>query len=222
MKRKKKLSEIVINVLLKIIKYVLIIFIILFIIYSFVYNGFKFFGKKEYVKIGSIGILTENNDESMKPEIKTSDLLIVLETQDLKEGDIIVYNNTNSDENSYSNNSSNSNGSNNNSSNGINIKIQRISNITSDNGKTYIITKGDNNLYNNIEKIKENNVVGKVVLAIPVLGTIAKIFQSPYILLFLVITFFVLGRTKIEKNHFRNKKRCLILLVLTKIVNISY
>ncbi len=187
MKRKKKLSEIVINVLLKIIKYVLIIFIILFIIYSFVYNGFKFFGKKEYVKIGSIGILTENNDESMKPEIKTSDLLIVLETQDLKEGDIIVYNNTNSDENSYSNNNSNA--------INIGIKIQRISNITSDNGKTYIITKGDNNLYNNIEKIKENNVVGKVVLAIPVLGTIAKIFQSPYILLFLVITFFVLGRT---------------------------
>lgn len=186
-KRKKKLSEIVINVLLKIIKYVLIIFIILFIIYSFVYNGFKFFGKKEYVKIGSIGILTENNDESMKPEIKTSDLLIVLETQDLKEGDIIVYNNTNSDENSYSNNNSNA--------INIGIKIQRISNITSDNGKTYIITKGDNNLYNNIEKIKENNVVGKVVLAIPVLGTIAKIFQSPYILLFLVITFFVLGRT---------------------------
>ena len=183
MKRKKRLSEIVINVLLKIIKYVLIISIILFIIYSFVYNGFEFFGKKEYVKIGSIGILTENDDESMKPEIKTSDLLIVLETQDLKEGDIIVYNNINSGDNSYSNNSSNE------------IKIQRISNITSDNGKTYIITKGDNNLYNNIEKIKENNVVGKVVLAIPVLGTIAKIFQSPYILLFLVITFFVLGRT---------------------------
>ena len=186
-KRKKKLSEIVINVLLKIIKYVLIISIILFIIYSFVYNGFEFLGKKEYVKIGSIGILTENDDESMKPEIKTSDLLIVLETQDLKEGDIIVYNNINSGDNSYSNNSSN----------GINIeiKIQRISNITSDNGKTYIITKGDNNLYNNIEEIEENEVVGKVVLAIPVLGTIAKIFQSPYILLFLVITFFVLGRT---------------------------
>ena len=186
-KRKKRLSEIVINVLLKIIKYVLIISIILFIIYSFVYNGFEFFGKKEYVKIGSIGILTENDDESMKPEIKTSDLLIVLETQDLKEGDIIVYNNTNSDDNSYSNNNSNA--------INIGIKIQRISNITSDNGKTYIITKGDSNLYNNIEKIKENNVVGKVVLAIPVLGTIAKIFQSPYILLFLVITFFVWGRT---------------------------
>lgn len=186
-KRQKKINKNIINVLLRIIKYALITLIILFIIYNFVYNGFKFFGKKEYVKIGSIGIFTENDDESMKPEIKTSDLLIVLETQDLKEGDIIVYNNINSGDNSYSNNSSN----------GINIeiKIQRISNITSDNGKTCIITKGDNNLYNNIEKIEENNVVGKVVLAIPALGSIAKIFQSPYILLFLIITFFVLGRT---------------------------
>lgn len=172
MKRKKKFSEIVINVLLKTIKYILIISIILFIIYSFVYNGFKFLGKKEYVKIGSIGIFTENDDESMKPEIKTSDLLIVLETQDLEEEDVIVY---------VSGNNS--------------IKIQRISNIVSDNGKTYIITKGDNNLYNNIEKIEENKVVGKVICTIPVLGIIAKIFQSSYIMLLLIITFFVWGRS---------------------------
>ena len=122
------------------------------------------------MKIGSIGILTENDDESMKPEIKTSDLLIVLETQDLKEGDIIVYNNINSGDNSYSNNSSNSNGSNNNSSNGINIKIQRISNITKKKKKTYIITKGDNNDDIDLYPVKESQFAGVIKFDIPYLG----------------------------------------------------
>lgn len=44
------------------------------------------------------------------------------------------------------------------------------------------ITKGDNNISNDLQIIKEENIVGKVVLIVPIVGKIFLLLSNPYIM----------------------------------------
>lgn len=150
---------------LKTVKCIFLVFIMILIIYGIVFNVNMIFFKKDYLNIGSITFLIEEDDESMKPSIKNSDFLIVSKSKNmnLEDGDVIAYN-----------------------FNGK-VYIQRVCNVINENGKRYYITRGDNNLNNNIEEIRENDIIGELKLKIPFLGFIVKIFQNKYFFLFLII-----------------------------------
>ena len=154
MKKKRNLSELIVVVILKLIKYLFIFLITFFIFYTIIYNCFEIFAKKDYIQIGKIYFINSKDNTSMNNEIKKWDLLIAkkVNLDDIEVGDIIVYINGTKD-------------------NGKEIiKIQRVNNISNDNGKVFLQTKGDNNLYPNEEKITEDNIIGKIIIKIPVLG----------------------------------------------------
>ena len=154
MKKKRNLSELIVVVILKLIKYLFIFLITFFIFYTIIYNCFEIFAKKEYIQIGKIYFINSKDNTSMNNEIKKWDLLIAkkVNLDDIEVGDIIVYiNGTKDNEKEI-------------------IKIQRVNNISNDNGKVFLQTKGDNNLYPNEEKITEDNIIGKIIIKIPVLG----------------------------------------------------
>lgn len=173
------------KIIFKIIKYIFILIIILLMLYSMAFNLNKLFFKQEYINLGSIAILTEDDDTSMKPEIKESDLIIVRKTKymELGKDEIIAYR---YDEK---------------------ISIQRINNIKLDNGKTYYITKGDNNYYSNIEEITEEQILGKLSFKIPILGFIAKILQNQYVCLFIIIllVYILIYKLRLRKIEKRKK-----------------
>lgn len=154
MKRKKNLSELIVVVILKLIKYFFIFLILFFILYTITYNCFVIFAKKEYIQIGNLSFINSKTNTSMDNEIKNWDLLIAkkVKLNDIEVDDIIAYTNGTKD-------------------NGKDIiKIQRVNKILNDNGKVFIQTKGDNNLYPNEEKVTEDNIIGKIIMKIPVLG----------------------------------------------------
>lgn len=153
------------KIFFKAVKYIFLVFLIILIVYSIVFNINKFFFGKEFLSIGGISFLTEEDDDSMKPAIKNSDFLIFgkAKNKDLENGDIIAY-----------------------EFNGK-VYIQRICNVIDDNGKRYYITRGDNNINNNVEKIQNEQIVGQLKVKIPILGFIVKIFENKYFCLFLII-----------------------------------
>lgn len=156
MKKKKTLSEIIIIFLIKFLKYLIISLFIFFIFYTIIYNCFSIFANKEYIEIGKIIFLNSKDNESMKNEINNMDFLIIKKEDftNIKIGDIIAYKNGKKENNKDI------------------IRIQRVTSIINDNGKTYIQTKGDNNLYPNQEKLTEEEILGNIIIKIPLLGVL--------------------------------------------------
>ena len=202
-KRTKKLNKI----LKFIIKSIVIICFALLIIYSLIYNFNNIFLKKNWVSLGNFSILTESNDTSMKPLIKNADLIITKKKKitDIQNDEIVAYYLNQKANNIVFNNTKENNKLSNNAkerTNGFNkdkgsfkknndsqiIKIQIVTNRVQENGKIYLITRGQNNLYPNQEEVVEDEIIGTIIIRIPFLGAIAKIFQSKYILaLYLII-----------------------------------
>ena len=173
------------NILKYLIKSIAIIFIAFLVIYSLIYNFNNIFLKKDFVSFGGVSILTESDDTSMKPLIKNTDLIITKKKRitNIQNDEIIAYylnQNFNNEESSEKNNDSQS------------IKIQIVTNRVQENGKIYLITRGQNNLYPNQEEVVEDEIIGTVIIRIPFLGAIAKIFQSRYILVLYLIIIVVL------------------------------
>lgn len=179
--KKRRISEIIYKLLKRIIKIAFYIFIIFLLIYSIIYNIYNFFTQKQYIRFGNITIHTYN-DKSMYPDIKRNDLIIANKNDKYYINDIIVY--------EYNNQ----------------IKIQRINNISNIDGKVHFITKGDNNLYNNIEKIEDEKIIGKVENSIPILGIFAKVMQMKLIFLFIIISIVVQITYVIKKSKSKNNK----------------
>ena len=176
-----------INKILKyLIKSIAIIFIAFLVIYSLIYNFNNIFLKKDFVSFGGVSILTESDDTSMKPLIKNTDLIITKKKRitNIQNDEIIAYylnQNFNDDE-----------GSSEKDGDEQSIKIQIVTNRVQENGKIYLITRGQNNLYPNQEEVVEDEIIGTVIIRIPFLGAIAKIFQSRYILVLYLIIIVVL------------------------------
>lgn len=167
----------------KILKLFCILIVAVLLLYSLIYNFNDIFLNKPFVQIGNFGIFTEADDESMKPLIKNSDLIITKKENinDIKNNDIIAYYN----ENSITENI---------------VKIQKVITKIQDNGRTYIITRGQNNLYVNTEKIKNDEIIGTVTVKIPVLGWFLKILQTRFILIIYLGIIFLIGYFKYKKE----------------------
>lgn len=176
-----------INKILKyLIKSIAIIFIASLVIYSLIYNFNNIFLKKDFVSFGGVSILTESDDTSMKPLIKNTDLIITKKKRitNIQNDEIVAYylnQNFNDDE-----------GSSEKDGDEQSIKIQIVTNRVQENGKICLITRGQNNLYPNQEEVVEDEIIGTVIIRIPFLGAIAKIFQSRYILVLYLIIIVVL------------------------------
>lgn len=184
--KKKKIGEIIFNVISKLIKYLLIIIGILLILYSLIYNIINIISGEKYIQLGNIGIVTVDDDSSMKPEIKSSQLLITYKNNP-NQNDIITY-----------------------SANGE-IKIQRVYRKYNDNGEEYIVTKGDNNLNVNIDEIANDDVIGIVVAKIPIIGFLAKIMQIKFVALLIIIAIlfqiiYVIRNRKNNGKRFKSKE----------------
>ena len=106
----------------------------------------------------------------MLPTIKLNDLILAKQCtpEELNLEDIIIF-----DEN------------------GI-IKVQRITKIQGLGEKTNYTTKGDNNYYNNNVIIKYEQIKGKFVKRIPLVGFIIKILESKVTTIFIVIILILL------------------------------
>lgn len=187
-----------INKILKyLIKSIAIIFIASLVIYSLIYNFNNIFLKKDFVSFGGVSILTESDDTSMKPLIKNSDLIITKKERisNIQNDEIIAYylnQNFNDDE-----------GSSEKDGDEQSIKIQIVTNRVQENGKIYLITRGQNNLYPNQEEVVEDEIIGTVIIRIPFLGAIAKIFQSRYILVLYLIIIIILIYYKFKDNKIK-------------------
>lgn len=216
-KRTKKLNKI----LKFIIKSIVIICFALLIIYSLIYNFNNIFLKKNWVSLGNFSILTESNDTSMKPLIKNADLIITKKKKitDIQNDEIVAYYLNQKANNIVFNNTKENNKLSNNAkerTNGFNkdkgsfkknsdsqiIKIQIVTNRVQENGKIYLITRGQNNLYPNQEEVVEDEIIGTIIIRIPFLGAIAKIFQSKYILALYLIIIVVLIYYKHKENSY--------------------
>lgn len=143
--------------------------LILMILYNVINTVYGIFNKKLELQIGETKIYVAE-DKTMLPTIKPNDLILAKQCtpEDLNLEDIIIF-----DEN------------------GI-IKVQRITKIQGLGEKTNYTTKGDNNYYNNNVIIKYEQIKGKFVKRIPLLGFIIKILESKVTTIFIVIILILL------------------------------
>ena len=143
--------------------------LILMILYNVINTAYGIFNKKLELQIGETKIYVAE-DKTMLPTIKPNDLILAKQCtpEDLNLEDIIIF-----DEN------------------GI-IKVQRITKIQGLGEKTNYTTKGDNNYYNNNVIIKYEQIKGKFVKRIPLVGFIIKILESKVTTIFIVIILILL------------------------------
>ena len=143
--------------------------LILMILYNVINTVYGIFNKKLELQIGETKIYVAE-DKTMLPTIKPNDLILAKQCtpEDLNLEDIIIF-----DEN------------------GI-IKVQRITKILGLGEKSNYTTKGDNNYYNNNVIIKYEQIKGKFVKRIPLVGFIIKILESKVTTIFIVIILILL------------------------------
>lgn len=134
---------------------IIYILFILFLTYNLVFLISTTITSREYVKIFKYSF-SNVQDKILEPVLKKNDFIVTkkVSQSDLNIGDMIFY---------YFNDS---------------MKISRIFNIKSENGKTTYITKGEQNNYPNIEQIQASQIEGKVITRIPLLGFITRILES--------------------------------------------
>lgn len=101
---------------------------------------------------------------SMEPTLSIKDLIIIKNTTDIKENDIITY----IDNKDY-----------------ITHRVIKIEGNT-------ITTKGDSNNSTDV-KINKERVIGKVVLVLPKAGIIREILTTPKVLITLIITLILIS-----------------------------
>lgn len=162
------------------------IFILLCIIYNIIFVIYTTISKKEYMQLFGITMLCMKTD-AMQNDIEKNDLIIIkkIDAQELKKEDIIAYQ--------------------------INEKI-RVNKII-DNQNNEFKTKSNKNYNPDIEKINDEQIIGKKVFSIPHLGMVLRMLQSKIItvimLLFLIINL-VYNKYIQEKKKERVRKKLLI------------
>ena len=166
----------------KIFKYIILnVLIILFVI-----NLILSFEEETHI----LGIYMFNIvSESMEPTLNKNDLVFVqkCEMSKLKEGDIITFK---QDERTVS---------------------HRILNITKDKETIKFETKGDNNKIPDPDKVKEDQVYGKVVFRIKKIGNIVSYIQNVRgfinIVIFAIIVYIFVSLKDKQKNTRKMKRK---------------
>lgn len=157
--------------------------IMICILYNILFLINTSISKKEYFKLYGFSLFYMKTN-LMEQDISKNDLIIIKEVdaKDLHNGDIIAYE--------------------------INGKV-RINKIVYYEQEQYT-TKSNKNYYPDIEEIAANQIVGKKMANIPLLGIVLKVLQSKAISIFslLILCFiFWYNRYMYIKTNERNKKR---------------
>lgn len=153
--------------------FLIIILLYICIIYSIIFFVYSTITKKQYFSVFGISFFTMENN-LMEEELNKNDLIIVKDNvrynENLEVNDNIVY-----ERNSQ-------------------IKINKITKINQNNGKTEYVTKAIKNYHPESENVTNSQIIGKVIANIAVLGFLLKILQSKVMvfvfLLFLIIRLF--------------------------------
>lgn len=188
MKKRKIRIRFINNAKIKIILMKIVyITISIFILYNIIYLINTTITKKHYLSIWGISIFSMENN-AMKPDIAKNNLIITkaCKESEIKENDIIAYQINNS------------------------IRINKIINIKSDNGKVTYITKSSSNYYPDIEEVFKNQIIGKVTFNIWGIGLLINILQSKIITFFALIVLilrFSYNRYVYQQNKQRKRKK---------------
>lgn len=179
-KKRKKLKmkkEKIINSIRQIVKKILKVIIIFCVIYNIIFVLHKTVSKKEYMEVFGISAFRMET-QSMQGDIGKNDLVITkqTDTKKLQEGDIIAYQ--------------------------INGKIRINKIIKNQNSK--ITTKSNKNYNPDIETITEEQIIGKKIITIPIIGIILKIIQAK---LTTFIIFIILVLMLFYNRYIQNQKR---------------
>ncbi len=107
---------------------------------------------------------------SMEPNYNVGDIVIVkkTDTDELKNKDVITFYSSDPDMEGQ-------------------IVTHRIIDITEENGQRLFETKGDSNKIADLEKVEENDVIGKVEGRIPYVGKAATFMQTNRVAFFLIV-----------------------------------
>lgn len=175
--KNKKITKIILYAII-----IIIIYNILIVGVSSILNrtGKSIFGFKAYI------ITTE----SMNPNIKSGDIIIVKETKEdlLEVGDVITFK----------------------INNGVTITHRIIDIVQTPEGEKEYVTKGDNNNLEDVENVKYEQIEGSKVLKVPYFGKIAILLQDEvYLILIIIIILLIclhLQKLK-EKNIIRREKK---------------
>ena len=171
-KNKEKINKLF-NIFLKVLVYILIILLLLFI-YINEMKSIKTFNYEAFIIVS----------ESMKPEIKVGDIVIIKKTPEnsIKEEDVITF----EKDNEYI--------------------THRVKAIKTQDGEKVYITKGDNNQVNDLEEVYYTQIKGVKVAQIPYIGLLMiKIFEQRNIIIIVII--FILLYRRAVKNDNKKKER---------------
>lgn len=122
---------------------------------------------------------------SMEPEIKSGDVIIskVTKQQDLQKGDVITFK-KNQD-----------------------VITHRIVDIQNNEEKKYYVTKGDNNKYEDLEKIEYSQIEGKYIFKISKLGKFIILLDNKIVILIIMLVILILCFMKIQKDEKKEIRR---------------
>lgn len=149
-KQKLKLSAII----AKILGYSIIILVIIILIRALVYKKYDIFGHSFYIIMSG----------SMEPTISVSDGIITKETNDLKDGDIIAFDNQGA------------------------VTVHRIiKTYTQENGEKLYRTKGDNNNSADRGLISKTQIKGEVIYKVPKIGNAVLFLQRNIVIILILI-----------------------------------
>ena len=146
-----------------------IIFVICLVLLAVVIITPKSENGSKVVNIAGYSIMTVLTG-SMEPDYKVGDIVIVKKTvtDELKVKDVITF---------YSNDPTMEG----------QIVTHRIIDITEENGRRLFETKGDNNQIADLEKVEEEDVIGKVQGRVPYVGKAANFMQTNRTAFFLIV-----------------------------------
>ncbi len=146
----------------KILKCIGTFFICSLILYNILYVANNVFRNKKYVQIFGIYISTEK-EKSMEPIIQKNSLIIGHKLKNGQQGEIVGYDIDNS------------------------IKYHRLTKIEIKDGKTTYITKAEQNYREDLEEKKKEDIKSKIVLKIPVIGWLFRLFESKITTIIIII-----------------------------------
>ena len=122
---------------------------------------------------------------SMEPEIKLGDVIVskVTKQQNLQKGDVITFK-KNQD-----------------------VITHRIVDIENNEEKKYYVTKGDNNKYEDLEKIEYGKIEGKYIFKISKLGKFIILLDNKIVILIIMLVILILCFMKIQKDEKKEIRR---------------
>ena len=180
--RIKKMQKI--RKVLRILLYIILVQVLLFSLFLIIVELGNSYELPSFLNIELYVV----ESDSMKKKLKKDDIVIVkkgFENERYKIGNIITFKRKDGE-----------------------IITHRISQITLSNMKRAYVTKGDNNVSEDTEIVKYDDIIGKVVYVMPHLGNAIKILKNKafFICCIVVLVLIMLNDIRVKKRKLERKK----------------